>query len=223
MGEDRPPLRIIAATRNPAKLRQFQRVVGALAVIEPLPDDISLPEGEEAEVEVAEDAPTNAEQKALAWSRVIGKDRFVMASDGGLTLPALGEYWDPSRTRRFAGAESTDLDRAHRLLRMASRLRGEQRSIGWAEALCIARNGQLVFHAGSDGTNGLLAPDVTPELIGAAGGFWVSAVWECPEYGGRRLAELTPEEREQRSDHWFSLGRILRPWLAHWRDEYGWT
>lgn len=217
--DERPPLRIIAATRNPAKLREFQRVVGDFAIIEPIPQDISLSASEEQRVEEANDSATIAEQKALAWSRAIRNDRIVMASDGGLTIPALGSAWNPARTRRFAGSESTDLERARRLLKVAALLEGEQRVIGWKESLCIARNGEPVFDAGAEWIYGYLATDVTPDLIDAAGGFWVSALWICPEYGGQRLVELTPEERERRGDHWYLLSKVVQRRLAEYMSE----
>jgi inosine/xanthosine triphosphate pyrophosphatase family protein len=217
--DERLPLRIIAATRNPAKLREFQRVVGDLAIIEPIPQDISLSASEEQRVEEASDSATIAEQKALAWSRAIRDNRIVMASDGGLTIPALGSAWNPARTRRFAGSESTDLERARRLLKVAALLEDEQRVIGWKESLCIARNGEPVFDAGAEGTYGYLATDVTPDLIDEAGGFWVSALWICPEYGGQRLVELTPEERERRADHWYWLSKVVQRRLAEYMSE----
>jgi len=54
-------------------------------------------------------------------------------------------------------------------------------------------------------------------LIEAGGGFWVPALWCCPEQGGRRLAELSDDERRARGDHWSRLGVQLRRFLAELR------
>lgn len=218
MGQRRP-LRLIAATRNPAKLRAFQRVAGSVATVEPLPSDISLGARIEEQIEAAEDLARIAEQKAIAWSRAVGEDRFVIASDGGLLVPALGARWNPARSRRFAGVNATDLDRASSLLTLASGLQGDRRAIGWREAIGVARDGRLLFGATAEGAAGLLATDVSSEAIAAAGGFWVEALWRCPEFGGRLLAELTPDERWRRDDHWQRLGIALRPVLVALANE----
>jgi len=212
--EERPPLSIIAATRNPAKLREFQRVVGDLAVIEPIPHDISQLAWEVELFEEADDSATIAEQKALAWSRAISNNRIVMASDGGLIIPALGSGWNPARTRRFAGPEATDVQRVQQLLELTSYLRAGQRAIGWQESIGIACDCQVVYCATARSNEGVLATEVDPPLVEATGGFWVSALWRCPEYGGRLLVDLTLEEQEQRLDHWRALRAPVQKWLA---------
>jgi hypothetical protein len=215
--EELLPLRLTAATRNLAKLREIERVVDGLAAIEPLPVDATLPPGVEARIESGASIHENAEAKAQAWSSVLS-DRLVIASDGGLVVPALGNRWRPVNTRRFNGPASTDLQRAQRLLQIAQLLEGDDRAIGWQEALCVGRNGILLASMEvSSPATGFLAESVTPVLVDAAGGFWVSALWRCPEYDGRLLVELTPEERNRRFDHWLLLRGSLRGDLIYWR------
>src|SRR3954453_18976851 len=105
-------MRLVAATRNPAKIGELQRVVGDAATIEPLPQDISLEPEIERDLEAGHDTAEIAIAKAVAWSRVVGADALVAATDGGLLIPGLEEAWDPTRTRRFAGEDASDLERA---------------------------------------------------------------------------------------------------------------
>ena len=64
---------------------------------------------------------------------------------------------------------------------------------------------------------GLLATAFEPELITTGNGFWVPAIWRCPEFNSRLLAALSPTERRMRSDHWETLGAHLRQFLADYR------
>src|SRR5262245_61866624 len=130
-------MRLIVATRNPAKVEQLVRLVGDLATVEPLP-----PDGDDAP-EDAHSLEANAITKAVFWSRQIDRGEFVAATDGGLLIPALGDRWNPVLTRRFAGMVG-DLDRARALLTLAHDLTGDQRRIDWQEALALARDGTLL-------------------------------------------------------------------------------
>ena len=138
---------------------------------------------------------------------------LVIATDGGLLVPALGAAWDPLRTRRFAGLEATNRERADALLTLAAGLDGEERQIGWREAMAVARDGKILSVWTAESAPGLLARDYDPALLDAAG-FWVPALWLCPEYDHRRLAALADAERTARDDHWAGLGRELRRFLA---------
>ena len=197
--------RIVLASRNPAKAAALARRLAGVARVEPLPRDISL-----------EDGPALlaiAQAKAARCSQAL-PGRVVVASDGGLLIPALGATWDPLRTRRFAGERASDRERADALLALAADLEGDERRIGWREALAVARDGEVIAAWEADDTPGLLARDYDPALLAAGGGFWIPALWTCPEYGGRRLAELSETERAARDDHWARLGRSLRRFLT---------
>ena len=203
--------RIVAGTRNPAKVAELTAALGGVAQVDAPPVGLVPPE--------AEDDGTFAEvaaAKALAWSRAL-RDRepgaLVAASDGGLLIPALGDCWDPLRTRRFAGAGADDLARADALLALTADLHGDERRIGWREALAIARDGRLLATFTAESPPGILARDYDGGLIESGRGFWIPALWICPEYGGRRLAELTADERAGREDHWTVLGRAVRAFL----------
>ena len=201
------PPRLLLASGNPAKLAALRRALGAAAVVDPLP-----------EAGGGHDEGTGVDFAAIAAAKARRASHdppgaLVVATDGGLLVPALGVRWDPLRTRRFAGPAATNRERAAALLSLAAGLRGEERRIGWREALAVARDGRTMATWAAEDRPGQLATEVDPAMV-EDGGFWVPAVWMCPEFGGRCLAELTAEERAARDDHWARLGRELRRFLA---------
>src|SRR5690349_23786563 len=125
-------MELVAGTHNRAKIAELQRLVGGAARVIPPPDA--------GEIHVNESSDTfaeNAAAKALAWSRRLhdaGMSSLVIASDGGLLIPGLAN-WDPLRTRRFAGQDATDQERAERLTEMAISLASNERAICWQEAV----------------------------------------------------------------------------------------
>lgn len=78
----------------------------------------------------------------------------------------------------------------------------------------IARDGEVVATFAAESPPGALARQLDPTPMVAGGGFCAPTVWCCPEFGGRRLAELTDAERASRDDHWTRLGRVIRAYLA---------
>jgi inosine/xanthosine triphosphate pyrophosphatase family protein len=213
---DKLKCQVIAATRNQAKLTELRRLVGDAADIIPLPHDIS-PEGQGGRwaLTAIEDGSTveeNAANKALFWSRLL-EDKLVIASDGGLLIPALGSDWDPTRTRRFAGEDATDLERARALLARTAHLRGNDRQISWRESVAVTKGGVLLGQWSADSEPGLLATSVDTALIEGGDGFWVESIWICPDITDRRLASLNREERAARGDHWCRLESSVRAFL----------
>ncbi|MEA2530757.1 MAG: XTP/dITP diphosphohydrolase, partial [Thermomicrobiales bacterium] len=194
---------LTAATRNPAKVQELARLVAGLADVVPLPPDTHLNAAPDTTVpEEGHSFEENAFAKAVFWSRRIGGGRVVIATDGGLLIPALGDRWNPMRTRRFAGESADDVGRAKALIALASELKGEQRLIAWQEALAVASDGAVLASWFATSEPGLLARDVDPAMIAGGNGFWIPALWICPDFEGRRLAELSPEELATRRDHW---------------------
>jgi inosine/xanthosine triphosphate pyrophosphatase family protein len=208
--------KLIAATHNEAKLEALRRLIGDAAAVSALPHDIS-PEDVELRdaltaVEEGRSVEEIASAKAVAWSRVL-VGNLVIASDGGLSIPALGDTWDPTRPRRIAAEGATDLERAELLLARTSHLRGDERRISWQEAVAIARNGELLGLWSAESEPGYLATEADSDLIARSNGFWVDALWICPESHDRRLVELSQAERACRGDHWSRLKSQVRDFL----------
>jgi inosine/xanthosine triphosphate pyrophosphatase family protein len=207
-------MQLTAATRNPAKVQELARLVAGLADVVPLPPDTHLNAAPDTTVpEESHSFEENAAAKAAFWSRRISGSQMVIATDGGLLIPALGDRWNPMRTRRFAGESADDVGRAESLIALASDLNEDQRVIAWQEALVVASDGALLASWFATSEPGLLARDVDSAMIAGGNGFWIPALWVCPDFEGRRLAELSAEELATRRDHWYRLGEHLRAFL----------
>ena len=91
-------MRLLLATRNAHKLREFERLLPALA-LDPLPEGVDTP---------PEDGETYAANALIkARAAVAATGRAAIADDSGIEAEALG--WAPGvRTARFAGEHATD-------------------------------------------------------------------------------------------------------------------
>ena len=207
-------LNLVVATRNLSKIEQLANLLLGAARVHPLPSDAHLDPEVEASLEAGTSFREIAERKAAAWSERL-PDRLVIATDGGLLVPALGAAWDPLRTRRFAGEKASNLDRANRLLELAENLDDDQRQIWWQEALALAAFGQVVQSWTATSGPGVLARYVEPELIAQSGGFWVPAVWRSPEHDLQQAAELSPSDFADVFAHWPQLALNLRRFLSN--------
>ncbi|MGH9794984.1 MAG: non-canonical purine NTP pyrophosphatase [Candidatus Acidiferrales bacterium] len=103
-------MRILLASSNPGKLREYQALAAGRAVeFALLPNFASLPAFDESAPTFAE----NAAGKALHYSRYAAD--AVIADDSGLVVPALGGA-PGVNSARYAGPNATDADRIAKLL-----------------------------------------------------------------------------------------------------------
>ncbi|MGH9860025.1 MAG: non-canonical purine NTP pyrophosphatase [Candidatus Acidiferrales bacterium] len=103
-------MRILLASSNPGKLREYQALAaGRAAEFALLPNFSSLPAFDESAHTFAE----NAAGKALHYSRFATD--AVIADDSGLVVPALGGAPGVS-SARYAGPTATDAQRIAKLL-----------------------------------------------------------------------------------------------------------
>jgi XTP/dITP diphosphohydrolase len=195
--------RVLLATRNRAKQGRLRWIVDGLGLEVALPDD--LPEPEETGASHRE----NAAQKAVHYSRHISA--LVIASDGGIRIPALGDRWDSLRTRRAAGDGASDLERADHLLAQARHLEGTRRAVERVEAIALSRDGQVLAVWEAARPLGQLVLRYNPSHI--ADGFWLPAVIHLPAFG-KTYAELTDEERQTLDDPWNALRPLVRATLT---------
>lgn len=193
---------LVLATRNPAKADQLRDLLAGLDA--ELLDGASFPEVPDIEEEGGSHLAI-AIGKAATWSQALGT--LVVASDGGLSIPALGDGWSSLITRRGTGDDVPDEERARRLLRRMRDLDGERRACWWTEAVAVARAGELVGAWEANGLEGYIAHDFVPPE-GGTNGFWVSGLWVTRD-GVRRWA-LTPADTAQLGDPWESLRKPLR-------------
>ena len=100
-------MRLVLATRNPHKLREFGPLLEPHEVV-PLPDAVELPP------ETGETFAENARSKARAAADATGEPAF--ADDSGIEAAALGGR-PGVRSARFAGEDATDEENLAKLLR----------------------------------------------------------------------------------------------------------
>jgi len=197
--------RILIATSNPGKLRDFAGAASPLGVeIASLPNFASLPA-------VVEDGMTfeeNARKKAEAYSRAVPGE-IVLADDSGLEVDALKGAPGVHSARYAADAphlinNNTD-DEANnaRLLRELKEVAADKRTAHFICVLAAARDGQTleVFRDEAAGT-------ILNRGRGTDG-FGYDPLFYFPQIQ-KTFAELTPEEKAQYSHR----GAAFRKFLA---------
>jgi len=188
-------MRLLLATRNEHKLREFERLLGTVA-LDPLPD--GLPSPEETGATYADNALIKARAAAAATGRV------AIADDSGIESEALSGA-PGVHTARFAGEHATDGENLARLGREApagTRLK----------YVCV------IAHVTPDGAEhlfeGTTTGTVAPESRGT-GGFGYDPLF-VPDDGpgdGRTMAELSDADKDAIS-HRGRAARALQEWLA---------
>jgi len=186
-------VRLVLATRNDHKLREFRRLLPGIA-LEPLPPDVVLPP------EDGDSYAANALAKAGSAFAALGQP--TIADDSGVEAAALGGA-PGIRSARFAGEGAADAENVARLL-------GEAPVGSPLRYVCViahvgAAGEETCFTGTCDGT---LAP--APR---GSGGFGYDPVFlpvEAPD--GRTMSELADAEKDAIS-HRGRATRALRAWL----------
>ena len=191
------PVKLLLASSNPGKLREYQVLAEGSAVeLALLPGFDRLPRFDESAPTLAE----NALGKALHYSRFA--ELPVIADDSGLVVPALGGA-PGVHSARYGGPQASDADRIQKLL---AELRGKgvtERCARFVCVLALALQGQVLA---------VFSDLVTGELLEAprgSEGFGYDPIFFFPTLG-RSFAELTREEKNQHSHR----GKAFRKLLA---------
>jgi inosine/xanthosine triphosphate pyrophosphatase family protein len=200
---------LLLATENPDKRRKLAWLVDGLGF-----SLIDHTAAVGAQREPSDSHRGAAEHKALWWSR--NTTALVLASDGGVEIPALGTQWKSTLTRRESGA-ATDHGRTRDLLERMGDLQGENRSAYWIEAVALAACGHLVGAWEERGPRLLVA--TAPSGMRAEGGFWLETLLAEPG-SGRTLADLSPRELRAIDRPWRVLRVCVRRRLIAWKSEH---
>jgi XTP/dITP diphosphohydrolase len=170
--------KLVLATRNDHKLREFREALPGIEIV-PLPDDVVLPP------ETGETFMENALGKAQAAYEATGLP--AIADDSGIEAAAL-DGAPGVRSARFAGENATDQENLAKLLRDVPE--GGDRRVAYVCALVhVAEDGEeWLFEARCTGT-------LATEPRGS-GGFGYDPAFVPDDYeDGRTMAELTPDEK----------------------------
>ena len=189
--------RILLASGNQAKLETLRWLLEGLPLTTITPEELGITSVPEESGDTHQEI---ASLKASEWSQASAM--LVIASDGGLTIPALGDRWESRFTHRFAGAEADDGERLKLLLELMQPYRGPDRAASWIEAVAIADSGTLLQSWELPGSTGIIAKAPGPQHNLA--GFWVFSAWYFPQIG-KFYTQLSPQEKDSLDDHWTRL------------------
>ena len=188
-------MRLVLATRNAHKLREFEALLRPHEVL-PLPDDVQLPP------ETAETFAGNALGKARAAAAATGLP--AIADDSGIAAAALGGA-PGIRSARYAGEDAGDAENLAKLLREAP--------AGSALAYVCA-----LAYLDETGAEQLVEGRCTGTLAAQPrghGGFGYDPAFVPDDIAdGRTMAELEPVEKDAISHR----GRAARALLALLED-----
>jgi XTP/dITP diphosphohydrolase len=185
-------VRLLLATRNAHKLREFERLLPAVE-LDPLPDGVDAP---------LEDGDTYAANALIkARAAVAATGRAAIADDSGIEAEVLG--WAPGvRTARFAGEHATDGENLAKLAAEAPA--GTRLRYVCVIAHVDADGSERTFEGTTDGTVA-----VAPR---GDGGFGYDPLF-VPAGDSRTMAELTDAEKDAIS-HRGRAARALAGWLG---------
>jgi XTP/dITP diphosphohydrolase len=186
--------RVVVATRNPGKLREFQALLGRAGWrVEGLPPANGSEEPQETGASYAE----NARIKALHASR--STPLPVLADDSGLEVEALAGR-PGVRSARYAGPDASDGD--NRALLLAELRGAPARDARFVCALALARSG-AVLHETEGECRGVIVEE--PRGVG---GFGYDPLFLVPDLG-LTFAELAPDAKNRISHRARAVDALL--------------
>lgn len=165
------------------------------------------------ELDVQENGATfeeNAVIKAVETSK--HHDGLVVATDGGMTIPAL-EGWNSLFTRRFAGKDVDDFQRMDKILELMKGKAGAQRQMQWKESIAVAKQGECLFSMTVDGICGVM--DTKYDKQKYREGIWLCSLWLFPEFDNKNFFDLSETEVAEAEKSWTQLGKGLIAYLQN--------
>jgi XTP/dITP diphosphohydrolase len=187
-------VRLVLATRNPHKAREFAELLAPHAV-DPLPEDVELPP------ETGRTFAENALGKARAAAAALG--RPAIADDSGIESAALGGA-PGVRSARFAGEDATDEEN----LALLSEQAPAGSALAYVCALAFvdpAVDEERVFEGRCTGR-------LAAEPRGDGGFGYDPAFVPDDRDDGRTMAELSPAEKDAISHRGRAASELLA-WL----------
>ena len=124
----------------------------------------------------------NARLKAVETSKKYPGE-VVIASDGGVIIPYLGDNWNYVLTKRLGGLDMdenfNERRRAEAMLELMKDAKGKDRKIFWRGAVVLAQDGQVIWSKVLEGTGGYLMESLPKKFDSR--GFWLGYIWYVPE------------------------------------------
>jgi XTP/dITP diphosphohydrolase len=188
-------VKLVLATRNDHKLREFREALPDIEIV-PLPDDVELPP------ETGETFADNALIKARAAAAATGQT--AVADDSGIEAAELNGA-PGVRSARYAGENATDEENLAKLLREVPP--DGDTDVTYVCVLAYVEPGgrEELFYGRCEGT-------LTHDPRGSGGFGYDPAVVPKDRDDGRTMAELSPEEKDAIS-HRGRAARAFADWL----------
>ncbi|HTE18945.1 MAG TPA: RdgB/HAM1 family non-canonical purine NTP pyrophosphatase [Armatimonadota bacterium] len=175
------PRRLVIATKNPGKVREFRALLAGLPL--ELSGAEEMPEVDETGATFAE----NAELKARAAAEWSGE--WALADDSGLEVDALGGA-PGVYSNRFAGEGTTEEQRNRRLLELLAEVPPPGRTARYRAVVVVAApDGRVWMSEGA--CEGVLLDAPRGE-----NGFGYDPLFFVPEFG-MTMAELDPHTKNR--------------------------
>jgi len=185
------PASLVLATRNPDKLREFERLLAPVEVVA-LPDGIELP------LEGGDTFEANALPKARTAAAQTG--RPAIADDSGIEAEAL-EGRPGVRSARYAGEHASDQENLDKLMCEAP----VGSALRYVCALAYVDPGsgtERLFFGYSSGT-------LSADAKGERGFGYDPAFLPDGDFGGRTMAELSDDEKDRISHRGRAVAALL--------------
>ena len=189
-------MKMIVATRNNGKLKEFQRILSGHELVSLKDINFSW--------DIKEVGNTFCEN-ALIKARFVHDMILspVVSDDSGIVVPALGNI-PGIFSARFAGPDADDEKNNKKLLEMVKELPEDRRSAYYSCCVAFCLKGRCYTFTGKVNGEITLMPRGTK-------GFGYDPIFYVPQYG-KTMAELSPEEKD-RISHRGSALRFLKKFL----------
>ena len=204
-------MQILLATGNPAKQETLRWLLEGLPLVAVTPQELGLDSVPEESGATHQEI---ARQKSEEWSKA--SSMLVIASDGGLVIPAVGNNWESRFTHRFAGPAADDNERLERLLEIMQPYQGSDRAASWIEALAIADQGKVLDSWELTGSTGMIAAESPGKLNET--GFWVFSAWYFPQFS-KTYNQLSDSEKDFLDDHWTRLKELVQGFFNNFASD----
>ena len=190
-------MKVVLATRNQGKIREFQKRFSEIGwEVIPIADIADIPEPEETGTTFRE----NALQKARYYAEAVNLP--VLSDDSGIIADVLGN--EPGvYSARYAGVHGNDEANNQKLVEVLRPYRGEARR---GHSMCVIA---VVWPDGREITAEGRCNGIIRDFYKGTGGFGYDPLFYLPEFG-KTMAELSMEEKNKISHRGKAVDAMLK-------------
>jgi len=187
--------KILVATRNPGKLKEFQRL---LAHLDMDVIDLDLAGIQEEVEETGSTFEENARLKAETYGKLSGI--LTLADDSGLEVDAL-DGRPGVMSARYGGPGLSDEQRVEKLLEEMEEVRGWDRQARFKSVIALSNTGATVTEEGA------IEGAIAHQAIGENGFGYDPVFWLASR--AKTTAELSGEEKDAVSHRGVALRKMI--------------